>query len=89
VLVTVLVVLWKRKSDAPKPILYYIIVGGFVTGLTCLLLGVFGAIIIYPESNIAPIIGFIYTGPIGFIVGLIAGGLYWKLKVKDKTPETE
>jgi hypothetical protein len=63
---------------------FYIGMGGLICGLAALLLGMIGAIIIYPESNIAPIIGFIYTGPIGFILGLIGGGLYWIIKVKNK-----
>jgi hypothetical protein len=87
-LIAILIILFKNKPGVPKPMIYYIIMGGFVTGFTALLLGVFGAIILYPESNIAPIIGFLYTGPIGFILGLFGGTVYWTVKIRGKRIRT-
>jgi hypothetical protein len=87
-LIALIIFLFKNKSVAPKPMLYYIIIGGFLSGFTALILGVIGAIIFYPQSNIAPIIGFIYTGPIGFLLGLLGGAVYWAVKVRGKRVNT-
>ncbi len=78
------VVLFKDKFSVPKTIAFYIIMGGLIMGLAGLFLGMMGAFIFAPGNNLAPIMGFLYTGPIGFILGLIAGGIYWDVKVKKK-----
>jgi hypothetical protein len=44
--------------------------------------GFIGPMIFYPESNQGPLLGIFFTGPIGFIIGLIGGGLYWLIKRK-------
>ena len=46
---------------------------GFIFGFIGLLCGVFGAIYLYPDSNLAPILGFLQTAPIGFCSGTIFG----------------
>ena len=35
--------------------------------------GFFGPIIFFPEANQGPLIGFLYTGPAGVIVGVVWG----------------
>jgi hypothetical protein len=81
-LVIIAIVVFKRKSGPPKSVSFYLFFGGMIGGCGGLLLGILGAIILAPESNIAPIIGFLFTGPIGFILGILSGWWFWKRKIK-------
>lgn len=60
------------------------ILSGFAFGCAfCfigLFVGVFGAIYLYPNSNLAPILGFFQTAPIGLVAGITVGvtlGLFY------------
>ncbi len=61
-----------------------ILAGGLIFGLTGLFLGVGGAILLAPGNNLAPIIGIVLTGPIGFVTGLFAGAYYWKIRITNR-----
>ncbi len=78
------IILFKQKVSFSTKLAFYIIMSGLIIGFVGLFLGVIGAFIFAPGNNLAPIIGFLYTGPIGFMLGLIAGGIYWKVKVGNK-----
>jgi hypothetical protein len=53
----------------------YALKGGKVIGGVSFLAGFVGPII-FSDSNIGPIIGFVITGPIGFVLGVIGGLIY-------------
>ncbi len=48
---------------------------GFIIGGVCFLLGFVGPIIFSPDANQGPLLGIFITGPLGFILGLIIGGV--------------
>jgi hypothetical protein len=50
---------------------------GFVAGFV-------GPIILAPDANQGPLLGIFITGPIGFVIGGIAGFIYARLSAKRK-----
>jgi len=58
--------------------------GGLIIGSISFILGFIGPLILTPSNNLGPLMGILITGPIGFMVGLIAGGIYWNAKVKNQ-----
>ena len=77
------ILLWKQIGSISNSLPAYIIAGGVIIGIISFILGFFGPMILMPDNNLGPVIGIIGTGPLGFVVGLFAGGLYWK-KVQHK-----
>jgi len=79
---------WKQtgKGTVSNGLLKYIIIGGIILGSIGLIGGILGPIILNPSgnNNQAPLLGILITGPIGFLIGLIGGGVYWRIKVKIK-----
>jgi uncharacterized YccA/Bax inhibitor family protein len=76
--------LWKKTGNISNSLSSYILAGGIIIGAIGFILGFFGPIILNPTANQGPLLGIFITGPIGFIFGLFGGGLYWKIKVKNK-----
>jgi hypothetical protein len=83
----VAVFLWKETASLSNGLASSILMGGIILGGIGFVGGFFGPIIFYPEVNLGPLIGIFYSGPIGFVVGLVAGGVYWLIK-KKFFPET-
>ncbi|MBI1274837.1 hypothetical protein GC177_02565 [bacterium] len=42
--------------------------------------GFFGPMMFAPEANQGPLLGIFYTGPIGFLLGGVAGFVWWLVK---------
>jgi hypothetical protein len=51
-----------------------VLVGALLGGALCFVLGFFGPMM-FSDSNLGPIAGF-FTGPMGAVLGAVAGGLY-------------
>ena len=73
---------WKQTSSFSKGIFRYIVLGGVIIGIIGFTVGFIGPMIFTPSSNLGPLLGFVVTGPLGLIIGAIAGGIYGKLKLK-------
>ncbi len=56
---------WWRGENPPG---FALFVGG-----TCFALGFFGPMIFAPEANQGPMLGIFYTGPLGFVLGVVWG----------------
>ena len=66
---------WRHKSMAPRGLVSCMILGGVVGVGVGFSAGWFGPMIAGPGSQ-GPLIA-IVTGPLGFLIGTIGGGLYW------------
>lgn len=73
---------WKRTGSISNSLAGSILTGGIIVGSICFIGGFIGPIIFYSESNLGPLLGIFITGPIGFVAGLIGGGLFWIIKEK-------
>ena len=81
---SVAILVWKKTTKLSNSLSNYVVMGGIILGSIGFLLGFIGPIIFTPSSNQGPLLGIFVTGPISFIVGLLGGGIYWFIKVKNK-----
>lgn len=76
--------IWEKMGiNGPKSLISNIAAGGIILGSLGFALGFFGPIIFAPTANQGPLLGIFITGPIGFLLGLIGGGVVWYLKKKN------
>jgi uncharacterized membrane protein YeaQ/YmgE (transglycosylase-associated protein family) len=54
----------------------YGLAGAVIIGFPSFLAGFIGPIIFTPQANQGPLLGIFITGPIGAVVGFIAGALF-------------
>jgi hypothetical protein len=52
--------------------------GGSVVGGVSLAAGIAGPLVVWPEGNLGPLLGFLVTGPVGFALGAL--GAVWLRK---------
>ena len=71
---------WKKTTNTSNSLASHIIMGGIIIGSIGFILGFFGPIIINPDSNQGPLLGILITGPLSFLLGLISGAIFWKVK---------
>jgi hypothetical protein len=60
----------------------YIVIGGLVIGGIGFVAGFFGPIIFAPEANQGPLLGILITGPLGFLIGAVAGFVYSHMRAR-------
>ncbi|MBI5550871.1 MAG: hypothetical protein HY911_05130 [Desulfobacterales bacterium] len=75
---------WKTLGRDPKNALSYMICGAILIGSIGFGAGFFGPMIFTPGANQGPLLGIFFTGPLGFIIGGIAG-LVYSTRSKKKT----
>jgi preprotein translocase subunit Sss1 len=51
------------------------LLGGLIMGGIGFVGGFFGPLILTPDANQGPLLGIFITGPLGFMIGLLLGGL--------------
>ncbi len=71
---------WSSTSQTSAGFASAVVTGGFMIGGIGFCAGFFGPIIFAPQANQGPLLGIFITGPLGFLVGAIGGGLYWRSK---------
>lgn len=81
---SVAILVWKKTKKLSNSLSNYVVMGGIILGSIGFLAGFIGPIILSPSSNQGPLLGIFVTGPISFLVGLLGGGVYWLIKVKNK-----
>jgi hypothetical protein len=73
---------WKKIKLVNVDFISSTLMGGFIVGSIGLVGGFIGPIIFTPESNLGPLLGLFVTGPLGFIIGMVVGAIYWKVRLK-------
>ncbi|MDP2480948.1 MAG: hypothetical protein Q8W51_09760 [Candidatus Palauibacterales bacterium] len=72
--------LWKRLGAAGPTAASTVLSSGFIVGGVAFCAGFFGPMIFAPGANQGPLLGLLITGPAGFIVGLVGGFVFWRMK---------
>ena len=70
-------ILSATKSPSKNGLLASIICWAFIIGGAGFFMGFFGPIIFTPQANQGPLLGIIFTGPLGLLLGAIGGLIYW------------
>lgn len=81
------VFVWKKTSTTIDSLASHILVGGIIVGAIGFISGFFGPIIFNWGGNQGPLFGIFFTGPLGFMIGLISGAIYWKIKRRKHIAE--
>jgi hypothetical protein len=73
---------WRTLGEDSKNTLTYMTCGAILIGSIGFAAGFFGPMILTPGANQGPLLGIFFTGPLGFIIGGIAGLVYssWSRK---------
>ena len=54
--------------------------GGLILGGVGLAGGVIGPVVFMPDANQGPLLGILFTGPLGFVLGALMGWLYGRFR---------
>ena len=68
---------WKSLNRENIGAIAAIFTGAILIGGIFFTVGFIGPLILAPNANLGPLIGILITGPLGLIVGAIAGFIYW------------
>ena len=58
------------------------VIGGLLVGGVGFVAGFFGPIILTPGANQGPLFGIFFTGPAGFVLGVVMGWLYVRFRTR-------
>ena len=58
------------------------VIGGGVLGGIGFVAGFIGPIILKPSANQGPLLGIFVTGPLGFVLGVVIGWLYARVRIR-------
>jgi hypothetical protein len=72
------VLAWKKMSVNADRLETHMLIWGIIIGAIGFIVGIFGPLLFHWGGNQGPLLGILYTGPLGFIIGLISGAIYWK-----------
>ncbi|SDT11769.1 hypothetical protein [Pseudomonas oryzae] len=77
---------WTRSADPGRSPLVAMAYGALALGGIGFCAGFFGPLLLAPEANQGPLLGFFITGPLGFVIGAIGGFGYW-LSRRRRSPD--
>ncbi|ANE51707.1 hypothetical protein [Flavisolibacter tropicus] len=70
---------WQGAAHIQAQLLTRMFQGGFIGGVLAFGLTFIGALVLYPDCNICPVMS-MFAAPIGFVIGLFGGWLVWKIR---------
>ena len=68
---------WTQTASFQAGLGSSILLGAVVLGAIGFSAGFFGPMWLTPDANQGPLLGIFMTGPIGFLLGGLLGGIYW------------
>lgn len=71
---------WRLLGRAPGGLLRSVALGALITGAVGFAGGFFGPLLLTPGSNQGPLLGLLFTGPAGFVLGAVGGAAVWLLR---------
>jgi hypothetical protein len=69
--------IWRRSASISPSFITCVVMGAAVTGAIGFSAGFFGPMLLAPGANQGPLLGIFFTGPLGFLLGAVGGGIYW------------
>ncbi len=80
---------WRKLGSTQEGLVSSTLLGAVVLGAIGFCAGFFGPIIFAPGANQGPLLGIFITGPLGFLLGAVAGFLYWLVYRKKVKPNID
>lgn len=77
---------WRRAGSFSGSFASSVATGAIVIGAIGFVAGFFGPLVFVPEANQGPLLGIFLTGPAGFLLGAVAGGVYWLVQRQKNAP---
>ena len=77
----------QTRTGQVASVVGFSLLGGVIIGGIGFALGFFGPIIATPDSPQGPLLGIFITGPLGFVVGVIAGFVYGLIRSLKQKPQ--
>ena len=68
---------WRHTASLRSGLATSVVLGAVAIGGIGFCAGFFGPILFAPDANQGPLLGIFITGPLGFVLGAIGGGVYW------------
>jgi len=68
---------WQWLGKGTRGVLYAMVCGAAVLGAIGFIGGFVGPLIFTPEANQGPLLGIFITGPLGLVIGAVAGAIWW------------
>lgn len=68
---------WRWLSRVPAELVTMAMKWAWTAGLVGFVGGFLGPMLLAPQANQGPLLGIFITGPLGFLLGAVAGGLVW------------
>src|SRR5829696_6859895 len=80
---------WVHTASMQTGLVSSIVLGALTIGGIGFTTGFFGPIVFAPDANQGPLLGIFITGPLGFLLGAVAGTIYWFARGRHKTQESD
>jgi hypothetical protein len=71
--------IWVNTKSRETGFAVTVALWALLTGAIAFLAGFYGPILLTPRANQGPMLGLFFTGPLGLVVGALAGAIYWLL----------
>lgn len=68
---------WRHTGALSPGLASSVVTGAVVLGGIGFALGFFGPMLLAPRANQGPMLGIFITGPLGFLLGGVGGGIRW------------
>jgi len=78
---------WLHTASLQAGLTSSIGLGAVILGAVGFIGGFFGPIVFMPEANQGPLLGIFITGPLGFILGGVAGAIHWVVRGRPRVGE--
>lgn len=76
--------IWKKTANQVRGLVTVISISAMSVGSLGFIFGFFDPIIFVPESNQGPLLGLFITGPLGVLLGVFIGWIYWLIRMGSK-----
>jgi hypothetical protein len=71
---------WQTGASSLRGLGRCVGMGAVATGVLGFFIGFVGPMVFAPGANQGPLLGILITGPVGFVLGALGGGVYWAVR---------